>query len=560
MQVIRLLHHRDPAGATVEALRGLSRLPRPWHGRGLDLYLYLAVYLALEWASRFHSYAFQDIALWNPSPAASLVLLLTRGLAYAPLLFMAALISSGFIHDNPHSFTGTITSSALLAAGYTALAAGLRRAGFRLGRGAMQDVASLLTLVPFGALLSALLACGALFLAGDIPRDQLATALIHSWVGDTLGVIIAMPAVAALLILRTRGTERSPRVIGTDVVLFAAGLGFALWCMFGLTDSDDHQFFYLLFLPVIWVAVRDGYAGAAFAVLLAQLALLTVTEVVDYDAGAFIGLQMLMLALVATGLLLGASVTERRQSEARAKIQQAELARMARNTTAGAMGVAIAHQISQPLSTVATHIHVALRQASQKGVSSAGRDEIVGSLKIATAEMRRAQEVLGALREFISHGSGEAVPVDLSSLVMRLADVLRAEAARNNVQFSFDLAAVPMIEADSIQIEQVLLNLVTNAVEAASARDGSRARVLVRTEADESAVRLIVEDNGAGLAAEVAERLYEPFISTKAHGMGLGLALSRQIVVHHGGRLWWEAVNPEGTRFLVEFPRVGRGV
>jgi signal transduction histidine kinase len=462
---------------------------------------------------------------------------------------MAALLSSVFVHYNPHSFLGTIASTALVAAGYTALAAGLRRAGFQLGRGAMQDVLILIFLVPAGALLSAVLACGALTLAGDIPREQVMTALTHFWVGDTLGIIIVLPAVVAFLILRQRGTERTPRVIGIDLVVFATGLGVALWCMFGLVNTADHEFFYVLFLPVIWVAVRDGFAGAALAVLFAQLALLTVTESVNYAASEFIGLQMLMLALAATGLLIGALVSERRLAEERGNIQQAELARMARNTTAGAMGVALAHQISQPLSTVATHIHVALLQASRHAEGK----EIADSLKIATAEMRRAQDVLQRLREFISHGKSETAPVDLSALVVRLTEVLRAEG-RKNVRFSFDLAALPPITADALQIEQVLLNLVTNAAEAAAERPDKRGRVLVRTVEEGDMVQLIVEDNGAGISPEIAERLYEPFATTKASGMGLGLALSRQIVAHHGGKLWWEEVKPQGTRFIVEFP------
>jgi two-component system, LuxR family, sensor kinase FixL len=536
--------HRSAPAHRTRALHPLGR-------RGAELYAYLTVYLALEWASQFHSFEFLDIALWNPSPAASLILLLTRGIGYAPLLFMAALLSSVLVHHNPHSFAGTMVSSALVALGYTAFALVLRRAGFQLRRGGMQDVASLLLLAPVGAFLSAAMVCGSLVLTGDIPRDQLATALIQFWVGDTLGITIVMPAAAAILILRDRGTERTAASIGVDCAVFLIGLGLALWCIFGLRDTNDHQFFYVLFLPVLWVAIRNGFAGAALAVLLSQLALLIVTELVGYAASEFIALQLLMLALAATGLLLGASVSERRLSEARAKIHQAELARMARNTTAGAMGVALAHQISQPLSTVATHIHVALRQASQRAGDG---NDIVESLTTAKAEMRRAQDVLGRLREFISHGRSETVAVDFSALVIRLADVLRAEAGRKNVRFSFDLAAVPAIAADTIQMEQVVLNLVTNAVEAAAERGDGRGRVLVRTVAETSGVRLIIEDNGAGIPPDIAERLFEPFISSKASGMGLGIALSRQIVIHHGGRLWWEPLSPQGTRFLVECP------
>jgi two-component system, LuxR family, sensor kinase FixL len=550
-QLMQLLAETPTNEDQKPELSGSARFSRPSSGRGVDLYLYLTVYLFLEWASQFHSFGFVDIALWNPSPAASLILLLARGLTYAPLLFMAGLLSTVFVHDNPHSFVGTIASSALMAAGYTALAAALRRAKFQVGRGAMRDVAALLVLTPVGALFGAVLACGALFLAGDMPRESVVTALTHSWVGDTLGILIMLPAITALMILSRRGLEKGWGAIWIDIGVYCAGLGVALWCMFGLADTKDHQFFYLLFLPVIWVAVRNGFPGAALAILFSQLSLLTVTETVDYDAGQLIGLQMLMLALAATGHLLGSSVTERLQSEDLGKVQQAELARMARNTTAGAMGVALAHQISQPLSTVATHIHVALRQVAARDGETG---EIVESLKIATAEMRRAQDVLGHLREFISHGKAEMASVDLSALVIRLAEVLRAEVGRKQVRFSFDLAVTPAVTADVIQIEQVVLNLVTNAAEAAAEREDGRGRVLVRTSAEDGSARIIVEDNGAGLAPDIAERLYEPFVTSKESGMGLGLALSRQIVALHGSRMWWESIQPEGTRFVVELP------
>jgi two-component system sensor kinase FixL len=536
--------------------QGLSRaparefVPSPW-GRGTSFYAYLSVYLALEWASQFHAFEFRDIALWNPSPAASLVLLLTRGLSHAPLVFLAGLLSSVYVHGDPHSALGTIGSSALLAAGYAALASGLRKAGFRLGRGDLRDVVSLMVLAPAGALFSAFLACGALLLTGDIPQDRLLTAITHFWVGDTLGIVIVMPAVSAALLLRHRVADSVPGPLYLDMAVLAAGLTLALWSMFGVLHTDDHQFFYLLFLPIIWVAVRNGFSGAALAILLAQISLLIVTEAVTYAASEFIGLQMLMLTLAATGLLLGASVTELRQSEERARVQQAELGRMARNTTAGAMGVALAHQISQPLSTVATHIHVALRQAATENLRSR---ELIESLTIARDEMRRAQDVLGRLREFISEGKSETARTDLSALVARLVEVLRMEVRGRGVRIAFDLAGVPPVTADAIQIEQVLLNLVTNAVDAASERGGKRGKVLVATAPGDRSARIIVEDNGAGIAAEIAERLYEPFVSTKATGMGLGLALSREIVAVHGGRMWWEPISPEGTRFIVELP------
>lgn len=537
------------------ANRGLAAVgrefaPSPW-GKGGNLYIYLSVYLALEWASQFHAFEFIDIALCNPSPAASLVLLLTRGLWFAPLLFVAALLSSVYVHGDPHSALGTIASSAVLAAGYAALAEGLRKAGFKLGRAGLRDVVSLMTLGPAGALVTASLACGALVLAGDMPRERFVTAVAHFWVGDALGIIVVMPAVSAVLFGRHRIADLLREQRPLDVALFAGGLTLALWSMFGLPRTDDHQFFYLLFLPVIWVSVRNGFPGAALAILVTQVSLLAVTERVNTPATDFIGLQLLMFTLAGTGLLLGASVTELRLAEERAKAQQAELGRMARNTAAGAMGVALAHQISQPLSTVATHIHVALGQAAADGGPS---HELVESLTIARDEMRRAQDVLGRLREFISESKSETILTDLSALVLGLGDILRMEARGRNVRISFDFADVPPVLADAIQMEQVVLNLVTNAVDAASDHVGTSGKVRVATARGDRTARIIVEDNGAGISQDIAERLYEPFVSTKASGMGLGLALSRQIVDAHGGRMWWEPVTSGGTRFIVELP------
>jgi two-component system sensor kinase FixL len=171
--------------------------------------------------------------------------------------------------------------------------------------------------------------------------------------------------------------------------------------------------------------------------------------------------------------------------------------------------------------------------------------------------MRRAQDVLARLREFISEGKCETAPTDLSALVMKLGDILRMEARGGQVRIALDLATVPPVMADGIQIEQVVLNLVTNAVDAASERADKRGRVWIATAPGDGVARIIVDDNGAGIAAEIAERLYEPFVSTKESGMGLGLALSRQIVNVHEGRMWCEPLSPEGTRFIVELPARG---
>jgi hypothetical protein len=139
------------------------------------------------------------------------------------------------------------------------------------------------------------------------------------------------------------------------------GVMVALWLIFGFERANDFHFFYLLFLPVSWIAMRAGFAGAATGLCLIHLMLVALIGWGDYPTTTFMAYQILMLSLAVTGLLLGAVVDERRRSEELLRGQHAEVARMARHATAGAMGVTLAHQISQPLSNVAMYLHVGRR-------------------------------------------------------------------------------------------------------------------------------------------------------------------------------------------------------
>ncbi len=121
------------------------------------------------------------------------------------------------------------------------------------------------------------------------------------------------------------------------------------------------------------------------------------------------------------------------------------------------------------------------------------------------------------------------------------------------------MGPVPLVEADGVQIEQVLINLVANAIDAAAERSDSRGRVTIRVAAQDDAITLRVEDNGYGVAAELADNIFDAYQTTKPRGMGLGLHLSRRIVQRHAGRLWWEAITTGGARFVVELPTNGRG-
>jgi two-component system sensor kinase FixL len=297
--------------------------------------------------------------------------------------------------------------------------------------------------------------------------------------------------------------------------------------------------------------MREGYAGVALALVTIQLTLAVLTAFVGYNTTDFAILQLLMLVLSITGLLLGAVTTERKDAALRLRDQKREMARMVSNARAGAMGMALAHEVSQPLSTVATYLHAA-RRLLQASVAS---EPVMDALIKAEAEARRAREVLERIRDFVSSGNLDLQVLDLSALAEKIAALCREEATARGIEIEVEsIRPIPPVKADRVQIEQVLSNLVTNAIDAASERSDARGHVIIRLAAHGEAVVIQVEDNGPGVAPELADSIFEPYQTTKPRGMGLGLPLSLRIVQRHAGRLWWEPNRPAGARFVVALP------
>jgi C4-dicarboxylate-specific signal transduction histidine kinase len=150
--------------------------------------------------------------------------------------------------------------------------------------------------------------------------------------------------------------------------------------------------------------------------------------------------------------------------------------------------------------------------------------------------------------------------VDVSALAEKISTLCREEAAARGVAVEVEnMGLVPLVNADGVQIEQVVINLVANAIDAAAERADARGRVVMRVTTKGDAIMLRVEDNGSGVAPELADNIFDAYQTTKPRGMGLGLHLSRRIVQRHAGRLWWEPVTTGGARFVVELPTNGCG-
>ncbi len=420
---------------------------------------------------------------------------------------------------------------------------------FNIRQFRLPDVVAFLLLVPAGAALSAFIYCGVLYLGGELSSDKVFVAMIHCWIGEALGIVTIIPATTAAFTYSPPPWRWSGYTLFT-IFIFVLGIGLGFTALVGVGDKL-YYLFNLLFLPVIWVAMREGYAGVALALVTIQLTLAVLTAFVGYNTTDFAILQLLMLVLSITGLLLGAVTTERQDAALRLREQKRELARMVSNARAGAMGMALAHEVSQPLSTVATYLHAARRLLQ----ASPASEPVMDALVKAEAEAQRAREVLERIRDFVSNGNLNLTAVDVRALADKIGELCREEAAARGVLVEVEsMGLVPLVEADGVQIEQVLINLVANAIDAAAERSDARGRVTMRVAAKDDAITLRVEDNGYGVAPELADNIFDAYQTTKPRGMGLGLHLSRRIVQRHAGRLWWEPITTGGARFVVELP------
>jgi C4-dicarboxylate-specific signal transduction histidine kinase len=291
--------------------------------------------------------------------------------------------------------------------------------------------------------------------------------------------------------------------------------------------------------------------------LLSQLTLVSTIALLAYPHTDFLAYQILSLAMAAMGLILGAVVTERQHAELCLRQNQAELFRTARITTAGALGAAVVHEISQPLATVATYAHVCRRLMAASSLDF----ELLGrTMTKVESEILRAGEIVERLRDFLSKGEPRWSLIDLTDMTHKVVGALADMARAHGVIVRIDARPLLQIATDRTQVEQVLVNLVRNAIEAMSESGDTEKWVWIRLRQIDGEVQLAVEDNGCGVPPDVAERLFEPFETSKPRGMGLGLSLSREIVKALGGRLWRDATVTNGARFVLRLPcdRIGR--
>ena len=248
-------------------------------------------------------------------------------------------------------------------------------------------------------------------------------------------------------------------------------------------------------------------------------------------------------------------VTERQHAEARARQHQEHLAHVLRVSTMGEMAAELAHELNQPLGAIVNFANGTLVRLRARGIDA----EIEQAVAQIAGEGLRAGEIIRRIRDFVRQGDSRREASDINELVRQAAHLINSDARHSGIPVRLMLdPALPLISVDRIQMEQLIVNLLRNAIDAIVSAAHGNDEVRVQTNASAESVQVSVRDTGIGLPAGGATRIFDAFYTTKRGGLGMGLSISRSIIEAHGGRLWATANRDRGTTFTFSLPRAAR--
>jgi two-component system, LuxR family, sensor kinase FixL len=539
-------------------LSGLTRAQRLWSVAGAGGLI--LIWVLLDWATFVHSYKGSSITPWNPGIGILFAVIARDGMLHGLVLFVGVVCAEFVTRHLMLGVPVTLVSAAIIASVYTAAAMIARYFGMDVKLTRLRDIVILIVTGMSGALVVAILLSLLLIVDGQFDADDFFPSTLRSFVGDVIGIAVVSPLTLRLWYHWHQLTPARLRSVLPEAVVYVALIVTGLWVILDTSSQHGSNFFYLLFLPVIIAAVRQGLDGACFSLLVTQIGLVLLLQRYSFDAETFTEFQTLMFVLTATALSVGATVSEREQArrafqnaEERLKQKEADATRAGRFNLVSAMASALAHEINQPVTAAR-----ALARSVQHILSGTTPDlpRADHNLTTLVSQIDAAGNVVRRIREFLQRGPlmGD---VNVRGLLEDVLVLVGPEAVAAKVRVELEVEDnLPPLRGDRSQLEQVILNLIRNSIDAivgAEVRSG-RIRLAAQRSNRPSELLISVRDNGPGVSADVAARLFEPLTTSKRDGLGLGLSICGSIAAAHGGRIWLEVTGADATEFRVTVP------
>jgi signal transduction histidine kinase len=391
------------------------------------------------------------------------------------------------------------------------------------------------------------------------PSATMLTTWQHWFASDVIGIIIVAPLVIGLTAAIRQPPSRSELIEGTTALL-------ALAVMTGIAISLPWQAWEtvlpvaLLFPMLLWVAARCRPVFAAAGAFLVSISVV-VTAVFDVghfgDPGVSYADQQAQAAIlfVAIGAyVLAALFAERRESEARLTGANVMLERERDNKLMSAQAIAgaIAHEVRQPLTGIVTNASAALRWL---GRNPPDHDRVRAALDRVQSNSHRTSEVFDAMRTLFRKGDEGRERIDLNEIIVEVLQSLRKELKDHEVETRSELTEIPPVDGHRGQLREAMFNLVRNSIEAmGTTTNGSRVLRVSTELRGRDAIAVAVEDSGPGIDPQKLESIFTAFLTTKSHGMGLGLAICRMIAQQHSGQLTASSDGKSGALFQFVLP------
>lgn len=528
--------------ASAPALRAQHRdIPQAYMAAG-----FFCAYLLFGWLT-YHFPGRFGVTPFIPHAALAIVVLMVCGLRYVPVVFLAVALGEYFLPIPERTLPAIVLVSMIMTAGYAGIAALLNgRLRIRFELDTRLDVARLLIVTMVCMLVCGLAYIGTLMLY-DIGREgRFWYGVRRFFTGHSASILVAAPLVF-MMFSASRRHEFVAFFRSREAWLHIAVFLLVGWWVFERDpDTGNHiQNFYLWFLPLVWTATRFGMTGTVIWLVLLQAGLFAMFKLTGYKPLSVFELQLLVITLAITGLLLGATIDEQRRTSA-------DFRESLKLAAAGDMAAAIAHEINQPLTALSNYATAGQLIARAPQPDHAQLTDTMNKL---LAETQRTAAVVQRLRDFFRTGTTRLEHVAMGDLVGKVVQRLRTRADAEHITLTSRVREeVGQVQADALQIEVVLRNLITNAIDSVAEAGAPNGRVEVTVRAgDDHAVLIEVRDSGRGVRNAESERLFASFVTTKTQGMGMGLAISRAIVEAHGGRIW--AVPGDTGMFCFTLPR-----
>lgn len=501
--------------------------------------LWIVAYVALDYVSFIDSYRGLAITPWNPSAGLALALVLLRGGGYAPVVLVSpvlagVLVRGGSVPASVHFAEGILFGGCYLLAGLL----GRRLRGLDLRLPAASDTMTLMFLALCASAMAALSYVFVLTLPGILELAEVPDAFVRFFVGDLIGILIVAPA---LLLWFVRG--RLP-AFGWDLVPQGLAIAVAFAAIFAIPHAREYQLFYLLFLPLLWLAFRHGLPGATAALCVIQVGLVLAVHWRQDALADLVSFQMLMISLAATGLVFGSLIDQQRSAALRLRQQQLALGRALRLRSMGEIATSIAHEVNQPITSIRTYAGIA-----RDAIADRRMDDATEAVTYIRSECDRVSAIIRATRDIVAKEVVRPRQVDVATLLGEVRELLADRLSDVELAIAVD-PGVKTVVCDPVQLQQALYNIVDNAIDAIRGTGRPGRVTVLAAPVDGGAVEFSVSDSGPGFPAEMIDFGITPLVSTKPEGTGIGLSIARSVAEAHGGSL---SIESEARGTVVRF-------